>query len=186
MALRIRGLKDLERDYRTAGRKLGRAEAAAVRRTGTTIRARQARAVRDIAHLKVGEIKRAITVVRKPTAAKPSISFEVKEKGVPLIHYAARQTRKGVTVKVLRASGRQRVSARDGGGTPFIETGRGGGRQVFARTGKARLPIRKLWGPSIYSQYVKPAVADTGDRTWAQRLPIELDRAVGNVLRRLG
>lgn len=199
MSLRFKGLAELEKDYRRAASKTARAEVSAVRRAGTTVRARQARAVRAMVNIKVGEIKKAIKVIKKPTADKPAITFEVREKGVPLMHYAAKQLKRGgVSVKVLRSGGRKKLSARGDGGTPFIADGAGGGsrRQVFARTGgakramksgryagKMREPIVKLWGPSIYSQYTKDKVLKTGDDTWRERLPIELDSAITQALK---
>lgn len=195
MSLRLRGLAELERDYRRASRKTARAEASAVRRTGTTIRARQSRKIRERVNLKAAVVKKSIQIVAKPTAANPRVTFEVREKGISLIEYGARQTRRGVTVKVLKTSGRKLVHARGEGGTPFIAAGLGANRQVFARTGapkrrmksgryagQLREPIAKLWGPSVYSQYTRKEVLKTGDDTWKERLPIELDRAIQHAL----
>lgn len=196
MTLRFEGLAGLEKAYRSAARKTGQAEATAVRRAGVTVRARQARAIGKIVNVKIGKIKDALRVVKKPTAADPRIVFEVKGLGISLIEFSARQGKRGaVTVRVLRKGGRKVVHAPPGMGAPFIARGYGGNRQVFVRikgrkkrmtqgryAGKMREPLAKLYGPDIYSQYIKDEIQRVGSDTWNERLQVELDRAVAHAM----
>jgi hypothetical protein len=52
--------------------------------------------------------------------------------------------------------------------------------------GQLREPIKKLFGPSILSQYIKAAIQQVGSDTWAERLPIELARETDFALKQAG
>lgn len=193
--LTVSGLKELERSYRTAASRMASAEARSVKRTGVTIAANQSRAIAAIINLKVSTIKRQIVAIRQPTPGEPKIVFEVRGQGIALREYGARQTRKGVSVLVLRGGGRKIVKG------AFMAKGYGGNLQVFRRTGlpkrkaKAgryanvrylREPIEKLFGPDVFSQYIKEAIQAAGARTWRDRLPIELARETEYALKAAG
>jgi hypothetical protein len=193
--LKITGLKELERSYRTAATKMASAEARAVKRSGVTITANQSRAIGAIVNLKVSTIKRQIVAIRQPTPGDPKIVFEVRGQGIALREYGARQTKKGVSVLVLRGGGRKIVKH------GFLAKGFGGNLQVFQRTGepkrkalagryaKARYkrePIEKMFGPDVFNQYVKEAIQQAGVRTWRDRLPIELERETAFALKYAG
>lgn len=73
-----------------------------------------------------------------------------KKRGIGLVSYGARDTRRtGVVVTVSKGKRQQFSDA-------FIASGRGGGRQVFVRETKASLPIKVLYGTSIASALRKP------------------------------
>lgn len=80
-----------------------------------------------------------------------AVEITGKKRGIGLVSYMARDTRRtGVVVTVQKEKGRQQFS------DAFIASGRGGGRQVFVRETKARLPIKVLYGTSIASALRKP------------------------------
>lgn len=197
-ALTVRGLKELETSYRRAADAMARAEARAVNRVATTIVARQSREIVKIANLKVGPVKRSIELKKKATADLPRLVFEVHAKPISLIEYGGRGSWKGATALVLRQGGRKKVK----GG--FLTKSPQGAPQIWKRTGepkrlakkgrysKGRLakqlrePIKKLWGPSILSQYIKPEVLQIGNDAWTERLPIELARETAFALKQAG
>ena len=67
--------------------------------------------------------------------------LEVSGRPLPLIRFGARKASKGVSAAPW---GKRRIY----NGT-FIRKMPSGHRGVFKRTGKKRLPIKELWGPSI-------------------------------------
>jgi hypothetical protein len=86
-----------------------------------------------------------------------------------LVRFAARQTRAGVSAS---AWGKRKVYR----GT-FLGNN---GRTVFKRAGKARLPIKPVYGPRLAKEFVEPAVIRAmntvaGER-WRKELNHELQR----------
>jgi hypothetical protein len=184
------GLKELARSYSTAARAMAAGEARAVKRVSTTIIANQSRAIADTVNLKIGTIKNAIAIVQQPTAQNPRVVFEVREQGIALSDFiGTRQTRAGLSVQVLRGGKRAILPG------AFLSSKLGG--KAYARASKAnlarygsprvgRLPIIKLFGPSILSQYLKDAIQKVGADTWTLRLEIELDRETTFALTKAG
>jgi hypothetical protein len=60
----------------------------------------------------------------------------------------------------------------------------GSHRGVFRRVGKARLPIKELYGPSVHSTFKQPSVVALVKQTIKQRLPVLLARRVNAEIRR--
>lgn len=199
MSIIVKGLKEIERSCRLAAREMGKAEARAVKRTGTTIVAKQSRAIAQTVNLKVGVIKEQLRTVKQPTPDNPAVTVEVTGKSIALREYGARQTRSGVSVLVLKGGGRKRVKG------AFMARGYGNNLQVFKREslitggtprkklmkagrykGQMREPIAKLFGPDVLSQYIKAAIQGVGVDTWESRLPIELARESAFALKRAG
>lgn len=199
MSLTTIGLRELERSFRTAERAMGQAEARAVRRTGVSVIAQQAREIGKIVNLKIGVIKEELRTVRQPTPADPAVTFEVRGKSIALREFGAKPTRRGVSVLVLKGSGRKVVKG------AFMARGYGDNLQVFKREslitglpvrkkvmkagrykGKLREPIDSLRGPDVLSQYIKEPVQQAGISTWTNRLPVELDREATFALKRAG
>lgn len=115
--------------------------ARALNRAATTTRAVMARAVSTDIGLPVGTTKAAMTITQ---AAPERLVSMVEARGarIPLIRW------------VRGTGGRRGITARLPGGAghyphAFIATTRSGHRGVFQRTGRARLPIYELKGPSI-------------------------------------
>lgn len=101
-------------------------------------------------------------------------SFEITAAGrpIPLADFDARQTRHGVSA---RPWGQRRVFS----GT-FIVQSLGG--QVFRRAGGARLPIVKLWGPSIPREMLRDEVPRVFFEEVHTKLPIRLAHELRRVL----
>lgn len=172
---------------------MARAEARAVRRSGVSVVAQQARAIAQIVNLRISTIKKSIRTVQQPSPDRPRVTFEVRGESIALREFGARQTSKGVSVLVLRASGRRVVAG------AFMAHGYGNNLQVFRRTGeskrfmkagryigKLREPIEKLYGPDVLSQYLKDTIQQAGADTWNARLPVELEHECTRELRACG
>jgi cation transport regulator ChaB len=105
---------------------------------GRTEMSRQIRAEFNITAAKVREK----LFVRKATFAQGRFGLSAtlesidKRRGVNIINFAARQTKKGLTAKIKREGGRVLVS-----GKGFIGNA---GRTAFKRVGPKRLPIKAL------------------------------------------
>lgn len=189
MGFIVQGLKELERDYRKAAGAMGKAEARAVNRVGVTIIAAQSRGIADTVNLRVGTIKKELRTKRKATPAQTSIVFEVAGRGVPLKEFiGTTQTKKGVSVRVLKKGPRATLTAAFGskkaGGNYFGRVAQGTKKYGSPHVG--RLPIAKLYGPNVLSQFVKDAIQDLGKQAWESRLPIELEREANFALRNAG
>ena len=66
----------------------------------------------------------------------------------------------------------------------FINAGRGGGVQVFRRRSPHRLPIRKLWGPTIAGTFATPEVQGVVKDAMTTRLKTALLRRIASAFRR--
>ena len=187
----FKGLKETQRAYATAARTIARAEARAVRRVGVTIRAEQTREITKTINLRAGAVRDEVVVKSQPTADKPRVVFEVKSKGIPLASFlGTRQTKKGVSVKVLKGGPRALLRAAFGvekfGGNFFGRAAQGAGKARYGKPHVGRLPIKKLYGPNILSQYVKDAIQKVGVQVWETRLPVELERETNYALKQAG
>lgn len=94
--------------------------------------------------------------------------------------YKARQTRKGVTVAVTPGK-RKLIEHR--GNRAFIVAKIGG--HVFAREGKERLPIKKLFGPSLPATFLQDEVRRAWTATATEAMPRRLAEEMRFELSRL-
>lgn len=125
----------------------------AVRRgIGTLARRLPVAARRDMQqeyNLPAGRINAGLTVSRTADA----VELRGSKRGIGLVAYGARQTKRGVVVSILRGKTETWPDA-------FIAAGRNGNRQVFVRKGRERLPIDALYGSSIATMLRKPGRAE--------------------------
>ncbi|MEO0980736.1 MAG: hypothetical protein AAFY24_25985, partial [Pseudomonadota bacterium] len=130
--------------------------------------------------LKLRTIRSAMVPVR---ASGGSLTYRIKAKGgdIALKHFAARETRRGVSA---RPFGQRRVFA-----STFIKGGKfpsrvaiGLGGHVFARTGSGRLPIEKQKsGVIIPREMIKGESA----KAWQSTVAVVLPRRVVHEVRRI-
>ena len=145
----------------------------AINKTLTNVRTESSKRIRDERALKAAVVKDALSISK---ANKYQLYGALIASGrpIPLREYQARQTQKGVTVKVS-----------PGGRKLIVEAGRHAflvgryGDHVFIREGKARVPITKLYGPSIPSTFLKQKITEAmtkvaGDN-WPKRFEEELN-----------
>ncbi len=161
----------------------------ALNKTANTARAQSAREIKAAGYgLKIGDIKKAITVRRASTAELHAILHAIG-RPIPLIQYAARQNSSGVTVKVKNGrksiqhafiatmpSGHRGVFVRvqNAGHAKMIERAIAGGRGRVPSGKKHGLPIKELYGPSIPTAFANEVVMNAMKAAIHQRFPVVL------------
>lgn len=153
---------------RAMGEKDGREVARqAINQTARQTRTEAARKIAKIMGMKVTGARNALQIVH---ASRQRLEARVIASGRPrnLIHFSARQTRRGVTAK---AWGTRKLYK----GT-FIITARNGQRLVMKRTGKESLPIAPLFGPSVPDTMIDEQVRAALQFLVEERLPRNLRR----------
>jgi hypothetical protein len=116
--------------------------------------------------LPVRKVREAMTIRR---ASPGHLEYEIKITGgsVPLSEFQPRQTRRGVSA---RPWARRRVFP-----SSFMI-----GSDVVVRAGRERLPVRRLWGPSLATEAKRGSVYDkaleVARSAFAERLRHELGR----------
>lgn len=147
-------------------RNVQRAEVAALNRVGTSARAEVVREISQQSGLKQKDLREHIPLSRA-TKARPFVEIVAKPWSPNLIRYQARQVKQGVTAK---AWGNRKLYK-----GAFIGNQ---GRTVFARTSKARLPIKALHGPSVPKEFVKGYALRALEAKVHERFGIEFNRAL--------
>lgn len=134
-------------------------------KVGSTARTQAAREIRQFRRLKISEIKRGMRVFRA-RPRRPVFEVKVSRRPISLRRYGAKmgggKRRRRVVVNV---DGERQVLEH----AFFIE-----GRPkspVFERVGRSRLPIRKLFGPSLGTALEKQVVRNQLRRTVGERWP---------------
>jgi len=140
----------------------------ALNRAATSTRAEAARRIRAAYNIKVGTARDQMRIER---ANRNRLVAEIVVSGrpIPLVEFAARQVRAGVTVQVKRGARKLRAGA-------FIATMRTGHRGVFERKGKRRLPIKELFSLSLPSMFTQKQIREAVERVALERFGIELRR----------
>lgn len=161
-----KSISDLKR------KKVPQAAARALNKTIRAVRVEANKQIRQERALPASVVRDSLRV---SLANKDKLVAAVVASGrpIPLRGYAARETRKGVTVKVS-PGGRKLV--KHAGNAAFMVAKFGG--HVYARTGSARLPMKKLYGPSLPATFIKEKVQSAMDKvagdTWPKRFAEEL------------
>ena len=156
--------------YAQAGIAAPIAIARALNWTGNKARTQVARTLARDTGVGYGVIRKAL---RTTPASPAKLTYEIGVSGahIPLAEFHARQTRRGVSAAPW---GQRRVFPHT-----FIVGQLGG--QVFKREGRARLPIRKLWGPSLPIELVRGASPAAFETSAAADLPQSLAHELGRL-----
>jgi len=134
-----------------------KAVARTLNRLATQARTQFVREIRGVYNVRAADVRKAIGIKQRATSAEPTSVLEASGRPVSLAHFGARQTRTGVSFKVLKRGARKRMRSafilQRGGGPVVFARGRySGGRLVYAAKAP-RLPIQKLFGPAIPSMF---------------------------------
>ena len=185
MPIRAISLKKMAKDLDSLASDLARGEVRAMNRTRTTLRKTADQSIRMRLNLKSRDVKAALSA----SAAAPgklTIAIRARLRGIPIqtqasgkAHYKGRQTAKGITFKPYKGAGRELI---EGG---FSHSDFAGSR-AFKRRGKSRLPIKNLYGPSVFSEFQKPRVQSVLARTWDQTIDKNLRAEERFALRKRG
>lgn len=155
-------------EARTAGH-VDAAAATALNRTSVTVRAEAVRKIGGTYNIKASVIRDQLRLKR---ADRSRLEAQVIASGrrIPLIAFQARQTRRGVTVRVKQ----ERKLVRG----VFIAKMPTGHTGVFERKGRARLPIRELFSVSLPQAFTNRQILAALKQIAKERFGIEFARAM--------
>jgi len=154
----VAGMRNLSNEVRD------KATIRALNNMGAQARTAAARIIREVGYgLKAATVKARLTLI-KASAGRLVVTVRAQGRPIPLIEFQARQTSKGVSVKVL--NGRRLIAG------AFIATMPSGHRGVYVRKAGARsrkvmtkgkaqwhgLPIQELFGPGVPDALANEAV----------------------------
>lgn len=141
----------LTRMLRGIAQGVARVLSRAVKRTTDIVRSRVVKAVAGNINLKQKDLYQRgfswspiVQVMKRLGGFFVGGRVIVTGQRIPLMRFGAKQTAAGVSYKISRAGGRQRIREAFLATMPASEH-----RGVFRRAGPSRLPIIKLFGPSI-------------------------------------
>jgi hypothetical protein len=145
----------------------------AVNRAVLAANTSMSRQIRATVNLKAKTIKET-TKIAKSKGQTVGATLTVKMVGIPLAEYGGRFGAKGLTVRVLKGSGRSRL-----GNAFAVKTKRGAGR-AYVREADSRYPLQMLFGPSVKTQAEKalPAATIRAREVLENRIRYEIERAV--------
>lgn len=165
-------LRDLEKlEGSVKHRVLGRA----LNRTITGVRTDVSSGIRKRLNVKASDVRKVISV-RRARAAELSAEIVIAGKGAPLAVFGARQTKKGVTIKVLRGGARKTIRG------AFIATMKSGHKGVFVRRGKRQLPIDERFGEAPAQSVLTSTIMNTVTTRARERFERELAHEMSRVL----
>jgi hypothetical protein len=161
--------KNMAAAMEAAGKKAPLALARTINWAGNKARTQTLRSIAKQAGLAYGVVRDG---VKTKSASPRDLTYDLAAKGrpFPLSYFDARQTSRGASAAPW---GKRRTFPHT-----FVAETIGG--HVFERTGRARLPIRELWGPGIPQEMVKDEppkkFVETLRGEFAPRLAHELSR----------
>lgn len=166
-----RGFNRMAAAFAKAGANVKPALQRAINHTGDKARTQVTRALVKQTGLKYGRVRQAMRTVR---AGVLGLTYRIIAKGgyVSLKEFGARQTQKGVSAAPW---GKRRVFPHT-----FIVPSLGG--HVFERKGRARFPIRKLWGPAVPAELVRDQSKIAFETTVKAELPVRLEHEIRRLL----
>lgn len=159
-------MTDIERN------KVPTAASRAINKVLGNVRTGASKSIREERALKASAVKEALSISK---ATKQSLSGYLRATGrpIPLNRYDASKSKAGVRVRVSPGGRKLVVFA----GNKAFQIERYG-NNVFARTGPKRTPIKKLFGPSIPSTFLKEkvvaAMSEIAGEAWPKRFAEEL------------
>lgn len=144
----------------------------AVNRTAKFEKKQIAKRVSKEVAIKQKDAKKVIDV-RKAQRGRPTAEVNLhKTNRLPLKRFGARQTKSGVSYRISKKGGRQKISNAFGPNIGRL------GNHVFVRVSKKRKPIRKLYGVSVAGVYGKHNMIVASKKGLSERLEYELNRRV--------
>jgi len=182
-------LKRLRVAVGRAGKKLGRELAAAINAVAKKGRLEVGREVRKTVNIKKDESEKPLKIRGTATAERPTSTVSLdKTRRLGLRHFGAKQDARGVTYKIGKKGGRQRVDGAFQGPKPGVMKMSWKGN-AFRRAGKSRLPIIHLRGVSAFGAIAKnnlerplrQAMADNLAKQMERRIKLNILRAEGLV-----
>lgn len=135
-------LRRIQMMLRDVPKKMPQVMSTAINKTLALAKTQAAKQVKDTLNIKAKAVKRKI-ITEKATRQKWSGQLRFSDRRIPLINFAARQNKKGVTYQEGTDGRKLILSA-------FIQKmPKYGHKGVFERKGESRLPIQELFGSSL-------------------------------------
>ena len=125
------------------------------------------------------EIKKFLRLEKKALASEDEISANLFIRGqarIPLKRFKARQIKMGVSYKISKRKGTKKVKSAFG---PKIQNL---GKHVFMRESKERVPIRKLYGPSILAVYLKNGMLEQSEIEIAMEMEKQVTKRLRSIV----
>lgn len=135
----LQRVKDQLRDFPRA---LPRVMKTGINKTARKGRTRVVRKLAENIKIKQAQIRKRV-IPTWATLHKWQAILAISGRRIPLMHFGARQTKKGVTYMINKKTGRKLLPG------AFIAEMPSGHKGVFKRKGKARLPIAEEYGPDL-------------------------------------
>ncbi|WP_094607736.1 hypothetical protein SPSIL_009020 [Sporomusa silvacetica DSM 10669] len=156
---------------------LPRAQSNAINRSLTSARAEAVRSVTKDYIIAAGEVRKTM-VIKNANPSNPLGAIRSSGSPIALSKFDINPKRPGkrvaVTVRVKRSGGRKPIKKAFVAGVGSGHTG------VFVRAGKARYPLKQLYGPSIPqmvgNENVMKSVEEKATETLDKRLEHEINR----------
>jgi hypothetical protein len=189
MTKSIASIQQIAASYQKAAKAIGAAESRAVRRAGDTVRTAQVRALAEEMNVRAATIRAEVRVRQKGTEGDLTVVHQVRLRGIPLREFiGTRQGKKGTSVKYRKKGARSLLPAVfavfSKGGHFFGRAARG--KKGYGAPHVGRLPIVKMYGPNVFFEFQRDEVREIGEKTWHERIAIELDRETKFALKRAG
>jgi hypothetical protein len=180
-------LKRMRESVGKAKTKFGRELAAAINQVARKTRLDIGRDVRSVIAIKKKESEEPLRISAKATAEQPKTTVSIaKTRRLGLRHFGAKQDKTGVSFKISKQGGRQRVQGAFQGPKPGVMNVKWRGN-AFRRVGKERLPIIHLRGVSAFGAYVKNKFTKQQIRRINDELFKQMERRIKlNILRASG
>lgn len=172
-------LQRIRRMLRNVPNALPKVMSRAINKTATSARAEITRRIAARAKIKAKAIRQAI-VIHKASYKRWQATLNVTHKRIPLIHFGARQLKKGVTYRIEKTGPRKRIKS------AFVQTMPVSGHKGVFRRYRAttrRLPIIELYGPSVAGVFEGAAgIARGVQQSALQKLEANIDAQVRYLL----
>jgi len=173
-------LKRMERELGELGKKaIPRAANSAINKTAKQAHRQAADSLFDevgkASGLSKSGFKRSI-MLHRSTVRTLRASLIATGKAIPLYYFGASKGAKGV-----RASAWNKKKTYK---STFIAKMKNGKRGVFKRTGKKRLPIKQLYGPSLAKEFAGDRIIKSLKRTAGMNWPKNFDHEIQYYLRK--
>ena len=180
-------LRRLEAAVNRAGKKFSKELAAAINKTASSTKIQIGKDVRSKVAMSVAESKKPIRQQAKASAANlRTVVSLVKTRRLGLQHFGARQDKRGVSFRIDKTKGRQRINGAFQGPRPGQIKASWGGI-VLQRKTKNKLPIVHLKGVSAFGTYVKNNFEKQQVALIRSQLRKEMERRIKlNILRAEG
>ena len=143
-------LKELEAMFRQFPQQVKAAAVAALNKTASQTKTKMYKRIKErrMLTMSAAEIKQRLHIA-PASQYRLTSSITISGKPIPLNQFRTKQTRNGVSANVIGAGYKGPVMKY--GNKGFTNPKLGAGQAIFVRTTNKRLPIEKMFGPSLPS-----------------------------------